>query len=89
MEHMKALDDELQINAAGGAEKGDAGKLSTVDRMELKLWLCPKCHISIKNIGIVHNREFEQGVLRVVFYDEPSMESAIKTLTWRNYKIYR
>ena len=46
-------------------------------------------NISIKNIGIVHNREFEQGVLRVVFYDEPSMESAIKTLTWRNYKIYR
>ena len=51
MEHMKALDDELQIDAAGGAEKGEAGTLSTVDRMELKLGLCPKCHISIKNIG--------------------------------------
>ncbi len=46
-------------------------------------------NISIKNIGIVHNREFEQGVLRIVFYDEPSMESAVRTLTWRNYKIYR
>ena len=26
-------------------------------------------HISIKNIGIIHNREFEEGVLRIEFYD--------------------
>ena len=26
--------------------------------------------LSIKNIGIVHNREFEEGVLRIEFYDE-------------------
>ena len=26
--------------------------------------------ISMKNIGIVHNREFEEGVLRIEFYEE-------------------
>lgn len=33
-------------------------------------------HISIKNITIVHNREFEQGALRVEFYDELSASTA-------------
>ena len=26
-------------------------------------------HINIKNIGIIHNREFEEGALRIEFYD--------------------
>ena len=32
--------------------------------------------ISIKNIGIIHNREFEQGVLKIEFYEEDAMERA-------------
>ena len=32
--------------------------------------------ISIKNIGIVHNREFEEGVLHIEFYDEDSVDLA-------------
>ena len=44
--------------------------------------------ISIKNIGIVHNREFEQGVLRIVFYEEDSMKKAIGLLGNRGYTIY-
>ncbi len=44
--------------------------------------------ISIKNIGIVHNREFEQGVLRIVFYEEASMMKAIDLLGNRGYTIY-
>ncbi|MCD7814436.1 MAG: prephenate dehydrogenase [Lachnospiraceae bacterium] len=33
--------------------------------------------ISIKNIGIIHSREFEEGVLQIEFYEEaPSMEAA-------------
>lgn len=32
--------------------------------------------INIKNIGIAHNREFEEGALRVEFYDRESMEHA-------------
>ena len=36
--------------------------------------------INIKNIGIMHNREFQEGVLRIEFYDEPSAEAAITLL---------
>lgn len=45
--------------------------------------------ISIKNIGIIHNREYEEGVLRIEFYDERSLEAAIDVLKERNYTIYR
>lgn len=45
--------------------------------------------VSIKNIGIVHNREFEQGVLHIEFYDEDALELAIKILEDKNYVIYR
>lgn len=45
--------------------------------------------ISIKNIGIVHNREFEQGVLHIEFYDENAVELAVELLQEKNYVIYR
>lgn len=45
--------------------------------------------ISIKNIGIVHNREFEEGVLHIEFYDEESVELAAKLLAEKNYVIHR
>lgn len=44
--------------------------------------------ISIKNIGIIHNREFEQGVLKIEFYEEGAMERAIALLKKRNYIVY-
>ncbi|MDO4519186.1 MAG: prephenate dehydrogenase [Eubacteriales bacterium] len=44
--------------------------------------------ISIKNIGIIHNREFEQGVLKIEFYDDASMNQSALILTKRNYKVY-
>ena len=44
--------------------------------------------ISISNIGIVHNREFEQGVLRIEFYDEAAMKRASEVLKGKNYKLY-
>ena len=45
--------------------------------------------ISIKNIGILHNREFENGVLRIEFYDEASMLQAMEILKSKNYSIIR
>ncbi len=45
--------------------------------------------ISIKNIGIIHNREFEEGVLRIEFYDETAKENAEKLLTEHQYIVYR
>lgn len=44
--------------------------------------------ISIKNIGIIHNREFEEGVLKIEFYDQDSMERGESLLRKRNYIIY-
>lgn len=41
--------------------------------------------ISIKNIGIVHNREFEQGVLRIEFWEENAIQDAIQLLKLRGY----
>lgn len=45
-------------------------------------------NISIKNIGIVHNREFEEGVLRIEFYDESSSDNAAGLLQKYRYIIY-
>lgn len=44
--------------------------------------------INIKNMGIVHNRESEDGVLHVEFYDETGMSRAKNILTIRGYHIY-
>lgn len=44
--------------------------------------------ISIKNIGIVHNRAFEEGVLNIEFYDEDSCRQAMTILRSRNYTIH-
>ena len=45
-------------------------------------------NISIKNIGIVHNREFEEGVLRIEFYDESSSKKAAELLQKFRYIVY-
>lgn len=45
--------------------------------------------ISIKNIGITHNREQEDGVLRVEFYQESSIEQAVQILSAKGYTVYR
>lgn len=44
--------------------------------------------ISIKNIGIVHNREFEEGVLHVEFYEQQALEEAIALLRSLQYTVY-
>lgn len=45
-------------------------------------------NINIKNIGIVHNREFEEGVLRIEFYDADSSSRAAKLLQKHRYIVY-
>ena len=45
-------------------------------------------HLSIKNIGIVHNREFEQGVLHIEMYDKKSLEESIALLKKHHYTVY-
>lgn len=48
-----------------------------------RFWLLN--NISIKNIGIVHNREAQEGVLRIEFYEEDSITKAIQLLNRRGY----
>lgn len=45
--------------------------------------------VSIKNIGIIHNREYEEGVLRIEFYDQKALELAVILLTEKNYTIHK
>lgn len=45
-------------------------------------------NINLKNIGIIHNREFEEGVLRIEFYDEASSRKAAELLQKYRYIVY-
>lgn len=45
--------------------------------------------ISIKNIGIVHNREFENGVLHIEFYDQDALDDAEVLLEKLHYTMYK
>ena len=44
--------------------------------------------VSIKNIGIVHNREFEDGVLRIEFYSRKDAVDARDALSKYPYPVY-
>ena len=44
--------------------------------------------INLKNIGIVHSREFIEAVLRIEFYDEHALRQAIDILRKYRYVIY-
>lgn len=45
-------------------------------------------HISIRNIGIIHNREYQDGVLRIEFYDRDSVQTASCLLKKYHYTVY-
>lgn len=45
--------------------------------------------VSIKNIGIIHNREFMEGVLRIELYDASSCEKANELFLKHHYTIYQ
>lgn len=44
--------------------------------------------INIKNIGIIHNREFEEGVLRIEFYEEQPTKDAAQVLRQHRYQVW-
>ena len=51
--------------------------------------LLAEADISIRNIGIMHNREYEDGALRIEFYEEASCRKAAVLLENHGYRIYR
>ena len=60
-------------------EAGGIAQVATILALE---------NISIKNIGIIHNREFEQGVLKIEFYEADAMDKGKALLERRNYLVY-
>ncbi len=44
--------------------------------------------INIKNIGIMNNREQEEGVLEIVFYDRDSQQKSIELLNQMHYRVF-
>ncbi|MCR5670659.1 MAG: prephenate dehydrogenase/arogenate dehydrogenase family protein [Butyrivibrio sp.] len=46
-------------------------------------------NINIKNIGIVHNREYERGTLRIELHDKAGREKAGELLESEGYNIYK
>lgn len=45
-------------------------------------------NLSIKNIGIIHNREFEEGVLRLEMYNQESLDKSTELLKKYHYIVY-
>ena len=45
-------------------------------------------NISIKNIGIVHNREFEEGALSIEFYTGEQADRAAAVLRQHRYRVW-
>lgn len=50
--------------------------------------LLAKENISIKNIGILHNREYQSGAMHIEVYDNASLEKAKELLKKNDYVIY-
>ena len=44
--------------------------------------------INIKNIGILHSHEFEEGVLWIDFYEEEAQMEAVRILEHHRYKVW-
>ncbi len=44
--------------------------------------------LSIKNIGIMHSREFQQGALKIEFYEEQTANDAVRVLKDNGYQIF-
>ncbi len=51
--------------------------------------LISDAHINLKNVGITHNREDSEGVLRLSFYKDEDTKSAVSILESQGYKIYK
>ena len=44
--------------------------------------------INLRNLAIIHNREFDEGVLKIEFYDRDSLERSTALLKKRNYQVH-
>lgn len=90
-DHAKAYRDSFNNTGSGPIKKEYVLYVDLKDKIGAiahTASILADARISIKNIGIMHNREVQDGALRIEFYDEPSMELARTTLTDNSYKIF-
>ena len=89
--HAKDYRDSITITSSGPLRKvfecycdliDEAGGIATIAT------ILASNNISIKNIGIIHNREFENGVLRIELYEEEALNCAIALLRKYHYTVY-
>lgn len=84
--------DSLPIRGNGLLPRANDFYLDLADeagQIAIVATLLATASISIKNIGIVHNREFEAGVLHIDVYDEAAKEQAMQILTDHGYTIHK
>lgn len=83
--------DSITIRASGPIKKvfelycdliDEAGGIATIAT------ILASNNLSIKNIGIIHNREFEEGVLHLEMYDGDSLQKAVALLRKYHYTVY-
>lgn len=83
--------DSITIRTSGPLEKvfelycdliDEAGGIATIAT------ILASNNLSIKNIGIIHNREFEDGVLHLEMYDGESLQKAVELLRKYHYTVY-
>ncbi len=83
--------DSMPNNSAGPIKKqfalycdiiDEAGGIATIAT------ILASNNINIKNIGIIHNREFEEGVLRIEFHQETACTKAAALLQKYRYIVY-
>ena len=83
--------DSLTISKSGPLKKvfelycdliDEAGGIATIAT------ILASNNLSIKNIGIIHNREFEDGVLRLEMYDADSLQKSVDLLRKYHYTVY-
>lgn len=63
--------------------RDEAGQIATVAT------ILANNGISIKNIGIIHNREFEEGVLAIELYNQPDHQKAGDLLSRHGYILHK
>lgn len=90
-DHAKSYRDSFQNTSSGPIKKSHYIHLEVPDEsgsIARTAVILANASINIKNIGILHSREFEEGALKIEFYEESSKISAITLLKQNNYKIY-
>ena len=87
----RAYRESFSDSASGPIKSSYSVRVDVADQpgviAELAIILANR-QISIKNIGISHNREFEEGVLAIEFHTEKAAEQARFLLISRGYTVY-